>query len=502
MDRTAGMVKKSVLALSLFAGSTAMAQVEGQTDGPDVIVGDLSGYSRYTQFNHPQRGLIHPFAIGTTSCNVGDELLPWWTTSNTSNPALFNQHPVIAQNLYRYKQVPVVVDGVNLGNAGQFECIGISWLKHGFTALSQSLCNPCQNPDNTGGTLDPGCSDPYVSSLNGTQSRLGPRYQVNPYTAAYPYPVNPPPPAVPSGGEGSIYRRLQVLNDDLVPAQNVGAMYFGEGQYVAPGDATYFINGVSNGVNNASYRRATVLSISGGGFQLNNAIGSTTQRRKSAIHAWKDVADPQVQIVTVDVPDEGRLEVGYRVTPLADGWYAYEYAIRNHNSDRAVGSFSIPLVSEACTRVENIGMRDVFYHSGEPYSDADWTMTKSNAVSWSTESHAANANANAIRWGTMYTFRFVAKRPPMSGTATIGLFKPGTPETLPVAVAVPSGPEVDFNNDTLTPDNADIEAYFTVFGGGACPTASCDSIDFNGDGLYPDNADLEAFLRVFGGGSC
>ncbi|HYF15734.1 MAG TPA: hypothetical protein VD971_11755 [Phycisphaerales bacterium] len=62
--------------------------------------------------------------------------------------------------------------------------------------------------------------------------------------------------------------------------------------------------------------------------------------------------------------------------------------------------------------------------------------------------------------------------------------------------------DIDFNNDMLMPDNADVEAFLAVFGGAPCPTASCDSIDFNGDGLFPDNEDIEDFVRVFGGGSC
>jgi len=38
-------------------------------------------------------------------------------------------------------------------------------------------------------------------------------------------------------------------------------------------------------------------------------------------------------------------------------------------------------------------------------------------------------------------------------------------------------------------------AAFTV-------TPSCDSIDFNNDGLFPDTADIDAMLSVFSGGQC
>src|SRR5207248_4016980 len=45
--------------------------------------------------------------------------------------------------------------------------------------------------------------------------------------------------------------------------------------------------------------------------------------------------------------------------------------------------------------------------------------------------------ANAIRWGTMYNFRFDANSPPQADNATVGFFKTGSPIT--VAIQVPSG---------------------------------------------------------------
>jgi hypothetical protein len=69
------------------------------------------------------------------------------------------------------------------------------------------------------------------------------------------------------------------------------------------------------------------------------------------------------------------------------------------------------------------------------------------------------------------------------------------------ATSIPACGDIDFNNDGVFPDLADVAAFFEEFGGaGACPV--CDPIDFNRDGVFPDNADLEAFVRVFGGGAC
>jgi hypothetical protein len=483
--------------------------------GPDVIVGELTPPGRYTPVDPDGAGpepLIHAFAVGTTSCNIGDKVLQWWTTgmpggsSNTTNPALGNKHPVIAQNIYRYKSVAVPGGGT----VAQFEQIGQSHLKHGFTALSQSLCSPCVGNDSTGGTLDPGCSDPYSSSLNGSQNGLGPRWQVNAWTGVYPMPPTQVTAPTSPVSLSSIWRRLWISEPDLTPALNTGATYFSEGQYISPDDAmTVNDAGVAqyNGFNNASYRRITVATTTGG-YTMSNTSGFTTQRQKSAIWAWKEM-DPAVTIVNMDVPSEGRFELGYRVTDLGGGRWAYEYAVRNLNSDRSGGAFNVNLgSSNECVDVTNAAFRDVRYHSGEAWDNEDWNYARtSGALQWATKAFSEDANANALRWGTMYNYRFVANKAPVTGTVTLDLFKPGTPTALTVAALVPGDcPPVcdstDFNGDLVFPDNQDIVDFIDVFGGGACPTGTCGDIDFNNDGVFPDNADLVKFIDVFAGGAC
>ncbi len=64
---------------------------------------------------------------------------------------------------------------------------------------------------------------------------------------------------------------------------------------------------------------------------------------------------------------------------------------------------------------------------------------------------------------------------------------------------------IDFNQDGLFPDTADIEDFLSVFAGGACSTApvpGCGDIDFNNDGLFPDTTDIDSLLSVFSGGPC
>src|SRR5262249_32575529 len=143
--------KQSWLAAVAFGlgalGAKAYAQTctpAATTNGPDVIVGDITGPANYTS-----SGGIEAFSIGPYSCNIGNVWLNWF--------ANVNQHPVISQNLYKIKQV----DG-----SYRIEQLGQSWLKHGFFALSDNLC--CNNCSATDGThLGVHCADPYTATRNG-----------------------------------------------------------------------------------------------------------------------------------------------------------------------------------------------------------------------------------------------------------------------------------------------------------------------------------------------
>jgi subtilisin-like proprotein convertase family protein len=65
--------------------------------------------------------------------------------------------------------------------------------------------------------------------------------------------------------------------------------------------------------------------------------------------------------------------------------------------------------------------------------------------------------------------------------------------------------DIDFNNDGLFPDDADLIDFLNVLAGASCstdPSPGCNDIDFNNDGLFPDDADLLAFLGVLAGQDC
>jgi hypothetical protein len=115
------------------------------------------------------------------------------------------------------------------------------------------------------------------------------------------------------------------------------------------------------------------------------------------------------------------------VTVLGGGSFHYEYAIHNLNSDRSARSFMVDFPGAAT--ISNAGSHDVDHHSGEPYSTTDWTLDTSvpGVITWATDPFGTDPNANALRWGTMFSFWFDATAGPAGATHTLGLFKPGTP---------------------------------------------------------------------------
>jgi hypothetical protein len=500
------MEMKRAVVVRVAAGLASCAMSVGvmAASGPDVIVGDLSDMSVYNVPSGNDQS-ITAFAVGTTSCNLGTSNLAWLAAPS-------NLHPVIGQNIYRYEVV---------GGVGKFEQIGLSFVKHGFTALQQSLCVPCQTGTpscNTGTCLAPGCSDPYVSSLNGTQSRLGPRSQVNAATGFYPTDWNSSTnlptsqwPAPPTGStpqpDRTLRRRGQAITSDLLTSVHPGAQFVAEGIYVTQDDIAS-----GNGANNGSYRRLNVGGSTGViTMSFSNGTGNTTVRQKYAIQAWKDLYDASVTIQTIDVSGDGRILLAYRVTQLSPTQWAYEYAIENANSDRSVGSFSVPIGPCMDIPTANVAFKDVFYHSGEPYSGTDWTSTKSTTdLTWATQSFATNANANAIRWGTMYNFRFLSDRAPVAGTVALGLFKPGANPTVNVAALVPEPcppacvADVDDGSGSGTPDGGvtidDLIYYLSIFESG---NVAADVDDGSGTGTTDGGVtidDLIYFLTRFESG--
>ena len=436
-------------------GSRAADRAAG-TIGSDVVVADLQSVKYYGHV-----GDIHAYAVGTYACNFGDRRANWIYQTN--------QHPVIVQNMYRLKD-------------DRFEQIGMSWVKHGFYAVSWDFCNLGCPVDSDGTYLAVDCADPYSASLNGAQSNMSRRSDVNAFTGFFPYPWTAPDP------EPVIGKRLQVHEVDLDPNLNPDASYFIQGHYVHPNDSAA---GTSD--NNASYRPVTVTACTLeycprtclGDCEHGLVVGpaGNTQRRQPAIRAWQDT-DPTVVETDIRVPGEGLYILAAKAIELeTTGTWRYEYAIQNLNSDRSGGSFSIPLPGDAV--VTDIGFHDVDYHSGEIYDLTDWPwIVENGAITWATDSYDVTPNANALRFSTVYNFYFEANVEPATTTATIGLFKPGQPTEI---IGVTIGPKlalIDCNLNSIG-DRCDIDCA-----GDGCEWPCGGSVDCNSNGV-PDECERD-----------
>lgn len=457
-------------------GALALTVNPCASTGPDVIVRNLTDVNYYGAI-----GNVSAYAIGTDACNIGD-FPALWIQGGT-------QHPVIAQNIYRLKN-------------GRFEQIGQSFLKHGFQSLNSPGCGTCVQPPLGGAQLGVGCSDVYGAGYNGSQGNLGRRSTCNATTGVYSWPPPPPPPTADVIGQ-----RLQVFTADIDPALNAGAQYFGEAHYVTADDAQWSQDGAParNGLNNASYQRLSFSSTTSA-----PTIVGPPQLTSPAIRAWKDV-DPAVSINVADYVDHSlpgpgivcRFWVAAKATDNGDGTWHYEYAVYNLNSDRAGGGFIVP-VPHGVT-VSNIGFHGVFSHSGEPYPNtatnpANWIGSASdNSVRWVTaESYLPpnGDNANALRWGTLYNFRFDANVAPRSGDVSVVLFKPGDVQSAEAAaIAVPGIPG-DVTGDGHV-DLNDLALLLTAFGTCSSDAGFNAAADVNGNGCV-ELTDLATLLSNFG----
>jgi hypothetical protein len=443
-------------AMTAFALPRASGQCQVSTNA-DVIVGELANNPSNTPHisNFTSAGGIEAFSVGTTSCNIGTFWLNWLQAPNAN-------HPVISQNFFRLRREAA---GYNT-----FEQLGQSWLKHGFFALSENAC--CNNCSGTDGThLGVGCSDPYNATRNSSQAGLGPKWQVNATTGVHIHPIANPAWA------GTVARRLQIKTADLEVSDGAQPIttqprFYVEGQYISADDAA---NGNKN--NNASYRP---IAVSGSGSAWTFTQISTTQRQQAGIRAWKDF-DPTVTETDVVVDEDGGMTslviVSAQATDLGGGVHHYEYAVQNLNSDRSIKLIKVP-VSPYAT-VTNASFHDVDYHSSDGSGNVttdgtDWAFSSGGGtIQWAVVD-VAPADDNALRWGTLYNFRFDCDVAPTTGIVTLSQYKAVNNET--ASTVIPSDVTCmrgDLNDD-LVVDALDIQLFTDrLVGGGATAKQKC-----------------------------
>jgi hypothetical protein len=204
----------------------------------------------------------------------------------------------------------------------------------------------------------------------------------------------------------------------------------------------------------------------------------------------------------------GQVILGAKATDLGGGMWHYEYAMQNLNSDRSVSSFSVP--SSDGLVVTNMGFRDVAYHSGDGYNSApgsvvnfdgtDWTpASDSSEVSWTMVPAVPVQNSNALRWGTMYNFRFDCNSAPANGSVTLGLFKAagGLPNSVSANTVVPGPVEPLCPTDVDGNGTTDIDDLLTVINNWGAGKGNPGDVDGSG------SVDIDDLLAVINGwGNC
>jgi len=446
----------AVAALAASCGIAAAA--------PDVICGSLDDVRFYGTV-----GATSAYAVGTTSCNAGTVPLDW--IDGTPN------HPVIQVSIYRLMD-------------GRMEQLGISFVKHSFASLQGNACGIGCDNNGSFSSLGTGCSDPYGASLNGSQTDLGPRSEINAWDGQFLYPYTSQ-----NQSGNTIFKRIQVPTADMgIP----GAIYFAEGQYVIKDEFNAntglpYLNddGVPTSFNNVSYKRMSVQSSGGA-----NTTGGIN-REESALIAWQEhgnginTPDPSVMVNTVAVPGEGKLEVGSKATDMGDGTWRYDYAVHNQNSHMSIGSFGVPSASGTSGHY----FHDVDYHDSVDANieGTDWAPIEgAGGISWSVEPHATNPNANAIRWGTTYTYSFISSQAPETGEVNIGMWRDASVNLTGTAVVPAGGCVADFTGDGEL-NFFDISAFLSAF------NANDPAADINGDGDF-NFFDISEYLSAFSAG--
>lgn len=368
---------------------------DGVTDLGLSALSSLSSLGRTGTYPNGRNGL----SMSTTSCNYGTIDIPWFAPMSEN-------HPVICMNLFRIMN-------------GRFEQIGASWLKHGFLSTNSGGCGSCQHPG-TGTLLGPGCSDTYGTGNNGDRRYLGPRDEVNPLTGRWTctgswfsnYVMDCTRRNTGSGLD-EVAHRLEVADGDL----NVtGAEFYYEAYYINQNETNMY--------NQVGYRKA-VPSWTG---SMWNFSTTTTMVLSPAINVYGDMR------ATAQPRTEGDVIVAVKTTNLGSGRYKYDYAVYNFTLDRQVRSFTVPMLPGL--NVTNIGFRDI-----DASIANDWVGSYDGSkIIWQTETFSQNPQANSLKYGTVYNFWFEVDAAPTTTCLDLGLFKPGTTQSLIASITGPPMP--------------------------------------------------------------
>lgn len=348
--------------------------------------------------------------LGTSSALYAADV-PWYAKFSGNFPPYNNdQHPYLIWNLYRFN-----VDG-------SIDQIGRSGVKHAFLTLNTD----CSDNPGDSHILGRGCSDVYSVSNNDATSALGPRSEIIPASNLWGrcgsiYDTNCD--GVGNGVPNDVYaQRLVVRESQFSGPAQAGATYLFESWYLARQDIN-ILN--SMGTVRATFtRNSTVWSVG----------GNDQYKLGPAIDRWVDPAAPPAGGASVTLNTaEGMVKVAAKSTNLGGGRWRYDYAVMNLDFARAVTTGAEPNLRV----ISNLGLNgltipvgsatitDLSFGDGDLDAANDWTASVGGRnVTWTAPT------GNALNWGTLFRFSFIANQGPARGAFALGVATPGTPATL------------------------------------------------------------------------
>lgn len=377
------------------------------------------------------------FSPSASLQNQGTADVPWfdWLGSSNAAPlAPYNnrQHPLLTWNLYR------------IAGNGQIEQIGRGGVKHAWYATNVGCeCyggNILWAGANSGNGS--GCSDTYTAGNNNESRRLGPRSEILPKDAVWGRCGSLWDPTC-SGvandhGIGAPAHRMMVRESDLAPALNPGAQYVFEGWYLIRGEDNPD-NNFRHAYGSSNWNGSNWSSFNYSGAQVSGPV----------IEAWAAQPVPPggaAQIETL-VTAEGRVKLAVRVSALGGGFYRYDYALMNLDFARPYTEGAEPNLRVLRNRGFErfaVALADATSLSSIEAADGAglipvWTA---NSVGAEVVFSAATATGT-LDWGTLLRFSFVAARPPVPSTATLGVQEPGSPASYSIATLAPGSMFMD-----------------------------------------------------------
>lgn len=395
--------------LARFVGGPEAIAAACTVDLASPVDLELTSINSFSQVAR-EAGVRVAMAASATLVNQGPGTVEWYRA--IAPDGVVGAHPFLAQQVYR------------LDPDGSFRQIGQADVKHAFYAVNSGCA--CSG----GQLLFAGCGDTYGVSNNSDRFYFAPRSEVSMQPEAWAarwtsagshfdaFGVDPPDDSddYRSHGGNAVHdafeHRLQVAEGDL---QVADARYFVEVWYPTARDADVW--------NNLGYRE---IEPSFDGALWTFPFADSDVSPGPALDAWVDPAEPPPGSTSATLATaDGRLRLASRVTGLGDGRYRYDYALFNLDFDRRVDRFAVPAW---------LGSAALFRGAGAVPS-APWAVsTASGETVWQA------AAADALDWGTMFGFSFVASAPAQSGPVTLHALEAGTPESFEIEALVPLAP--------------------------------------------------------------